>query len=548
MNLNEVVDVFGDGSSFSQSSCKVPSPLFREIPSDEYDRDDDEVINTGITSWTKDLDLLPQLSHKLINDYFVHNTIDIDKRSRGANKHKVLGYQLFKENYVKDIKVKSNIKAEINLFVVKCFVAAAMKKEKYVLYIHLCQCSGEIIYAKCLCKAGAGGCCKHVAAALYQLVEYKELNLKSVPIQETCTEKLQTWHVPGESANKEAILFSDLTFEKANLDKDKTQSRKRPLVRGRRDYCSAPNSSENSNQFMELCENLKKTKRVTGMQRLLEGNNYAPCDFYKTSRDSAKNEDEPDVKRLFIGQIIEKLTITTFDKLHLREKDELFVEDNLMVSTEAVKNIEEITLKQSETKEWYLERSKRITSSNFGAIINRRTNIFPSSILKKLLKNDKPNYYPPSCKWGLENEEKVLKTYEKIKDVQVESCGFIINPKWPWLGCSPDGVVNCEKAIEIKCPYSKKEMTLKEACKDKNFYCYMEEGQPRLKSTHPYFYQCQGIMAVCSLKEIDFIVYTEKDLHIENIKFDDGKWNSVWLPILTSFYFEFMAPKLFQDN
>lgn len=60
-------------------------------------------------------------------------------------------------------------------FIVKCFVAASMKKDKYTVYVHLCQNTGDIFYAKCSCKAGSGGCCKHVAAVLYHLVEFRTL-------------------------------------------------------------------------------------------------------------------------------------------------------------------------------------------------------------------------------------------------------------------------------------------------------------------------------------------------------------------------------------
>ena len=104
----------------------------------------------------------------------------------------------------------------------------------------MCQESGEVFYAKCDCKAGAGGCCKHVAAALYQLVDFKELHAKTVPDNKNCTDVLQRWHVPGEAANLEAILFSNLTFEKADLEKDINKTRKRPIVSGKRKHCSTP--------------------------------------------------------------------------------------------------------------------------------------------------------------------------------------------------------------------------------------------------------------------------------------------------------------------
>ena len=58
------------------------------------------------------------------------------------------------------------------------------------LHEALIQSTGEILYAVCNCQSGAGGFCKHVAAALYQLVDYKELDLKEVPDDKTCTDIL----------------------------------------------------------------------------------------------------------------------------------------------------------------------------------------------------------------------------------------------------------------------------------------------------------------------------------------------------------------------
>ena len=538
------------GSSFSKSSCKEPRPVFREITDEELLRDEEEEINSGVKVWSRDISLLPAVSHKLMRDYLIDGTIDLDKRSRGADKHKVMGYPLFKENYVKKDRVKANVKAENTLFIIKCFVAAAMKKEKYNVYIHLHQTSGEILYAKCSCKAGAGGCCKHVSAALYQLVEYRELNLKSVPEDKTCTDLLQKWHVPGEAANTEAILFSDLIFEKADFEKDKSNTRKRPIVTGSRKYCSAPNSHETSEQLQSFCDNLKKTGQGDYMVSLLEGNNYVPSDFYHSSRKDilAGDEDwEPETKRQAVSNIFEQFTSMTFADNLLNESNKTFVLNHLMIPSETCVSIEKSTLQQSENVEWFNERRKRLTSSNFGAVINRRANIFPKTIIKKVLCSNKFNKIPQSCKWGLDNEPRVVEQYKKLQNVKVEKCGLVINPKWPWLGCSPDGIVN-EKAIEIKCPFSKKDLTIIEACADKSFFCTLENDQPKLKRTHVYYFQCQGIMAITGLQEIDFIVYTNKGLNVETIKFDERNWNLVWLPKLTEFYFEFISKSLFSGN
>lgn len=46
---------------------------------------------------------------------------------------------------------------------------------------------------------------------------------------------------------------------------------------------------------------------------------------------------------------------------------------------------------------------------------------------------------------------------ESHADMSVVECGLVINPEWPHLGASPDGIVQCtccgKGVLEIKCPY-----------------------------------------------------------------------------------------------
>ena len=56
-------------------------------------------------------------------------------------------------------------------------------------------------------------------------------------------------------------------------------------------------------------------------------------------------------------------------------------------------------------------------------------------------------------------------------------CGFIIHPKEGWFGSSPDEIVmdsssNTSKGLlEVKCLYTKCDMSPEEAYEDPNFYC-----------------------------------------------------------------------------
>ena len=109
--------------------------------------------------------------------------------------------------------------------------------------------------------------------------------------------------------------------------------------------------------------------------------------------------------------------------------------------------------------------------------------------------------------------------------------GFVVNPVYPWLGASPDFLIgDCKEPSpygigEVKCPFSKREMTIEEACAaDKTFYLASCSGKVGLKKNHAYYYQVQGIMATLQTKWSDFIVLTNKDLHVERIYFDSDFW------------------------
>ena len=72
-------------------------------------------------------------------------------------------------------------------------------------------------------------------------------------------------------------------------------------------------------------------------------------------------------------------------------------------------------------------------------------------------------------------------------------------------------------------------------------------GLPKLKRQHPYFHQCQDIMAITEINKLDFVVYTLKDMHIETILFEQGKWNKEILPKLINFFFDYMKENIIKD-
>ena len=103
--------------------------------------------------------------------------------------------------------------------------------------------------------------------------------------------------------------------------------------------------------------------------------------------------------------------------------------------------------------------------------------------------------------WGCAHERTGRNRYEvKMKEshrnFSVCDVGLVINPKWPYLGATPDGKVSCtccgKGIVEIKCPYCHKESTIDNATQDKNF-CLKKDSSDKiyLDHSHAYYFQVQ---------------------------------------------------------
>lgn len=104
-----------------------------------------------------------------------------------------------------------------------------------------------------------------------------------------------------------------------------------------------------------------------------------------------------------------------------------------------------------------------------------------------------------------------MRLYPQYK---VKEATLTIRTSQPWLGSSPDGLVydlndNLVGGVEIKCPFSKKDMTVEEAMSVPDFYLKESaEKKVVLDEKHLYFYQVQGQMMVLDLPWVDFVVRT----------------------------------------
>ena len=181
-----------------------------------------------------------------------------------------------------------------------------------------------------------------------------------------------------------------------------------------------------------------------------------------------------------------KISVPDFSEVckHLPSQDYApFVQNYLYTTREQMVELERNTRGQSDCTLWVEERRSRLTASNFGSVIKRKKNIFLKSHLQKMLSPaTSQSKTPESCLWGKTNEQVAIAKYlEQLKSDEKSvaactQCGLFINTETPWLGASPDCLVHDpdeEMPLglgEVKCPSSKKDMTISEACQDPSFF------------------------------------------------------------------------------
>ncbi|XP_038672775.1 uncharacterized protein LOC119976364 [Scyliorhinus canicula] len=234
-----------------------------------------------------------------------------------------------------------------------------------------------------------------------------------------------------------------------------------------------------------------------------------------------------------------------------------------MISKQRIADIEKETRGQRENPAWFEQRRNRITASVAHKIshcnfVNGKSTEVPQSYLKPIV-GQGSKISTPAMKWGVENESVAVKKYEKLKsektgrEISVQQCGLFVDPVKNWLAASPDGVV-VDKAtgdtiglLEVKCPYKHRNHTISQSCEDRNFCLENKKGEPQLKKGHSYFTQIQCQLAVLDLPKADLVVYTNREVAIIPVEFDEKFWKKS-VDKLEDFYTRAVLPEIRERN
>ncbi|XP_014678633.1 PREDICTED: uncharacterized protein LOC106818437 [Priapulus caudatus] len=371
-------------------------------------------------------------------------------------------------------------------------VGAAMKKKvSYAYKLRLCKETGEFLNSHCECPAGKGpnATCKHVAAVMLMLAKFVSSDCDPL-IRKTCTENLQSFHRPKSVYSVSPVKAVDLPVQK---------------------------------------------KRKIDMEDPIPAK-YRKCSGYEDRvRSVVLNYCSMSSQDLVIKYKYEKADIYTAAKDHHYMKKpllECWVENASKLDDSQAKMLEKNTRKQADSSLWFQERRLRITASRFGEVVSltKRRNI--EKLCKSL--NSNVQLHTAAISHGKTFESKAITAFEQKFSMKVQACGLHVRPDLYYLRASPDGLIGDNALLEVKCPYRGRD---KLVASDLSFKFLCEkDGKIQLKRTHNYFDQIQGQLHVCKRSLCYFVVYTHKDLYVEEISYDRKYCELSLIPKLEIFY------------
>lgn len=154
------------------------------------------------------------------------------------------------------------------------------------------------------------------------------------------------------------------------------------------------------------------------------------------------------------------------------------------------------------------DRKNCVTASEIGAIAGRGRFATRDDVMRRKVRE--LNGLPPeftgniATEWGHDHEADAIAAYSFLSGDLVKCCGSgqefvkieIQNGDGTLLfaGCTPDGYVSSEKAVEVKCPYGKRNEAV-------NASVY-------LSGAMEYYDQIQWQMLVTNAKMCDFVVWS----------------------------------------
>lgn len=112
------------------------------------------------------------------------------------------------------------------------------------------------------------------------------------------------------------------------------------------------------------------------------------------------------------------------------------------------------------TEEWFADRLGKVTASKVADLMAKtksgystsRDNYMAQLVVERITNTKADSFSNAAMEWGTTQEPFARAAYEAATGFMVEEVGFVPHPTIAWAGASPDGLVEHDGLVEIKCP------------------------------------------------------------------------------------------------
>ena len=431
-------------------------------------------------------------------------------------------YSYFDSGFVGETLIHSTKKFHILFCKVRASMSIHDEKELWILI----QPNGKILTCWCSCMAGSSRCCNHVIATLYKM-EYANTHGYCSP---ACTSVPCGWN-KSTKRSIEPRMITDIVVRK----KIRSQMGENP------EDMESTNREETRmielNKFdpREKVHQKMTNERLSLLIHKLSHSNPSAVVFKSIEEMSI-----PTSKNLTVIGIA-----TEVSKINLSDSEKITkLLKKLIFSDKEKSSVESTTRNQSESKCWIDHRKGRLTASKhheyytkINTVLKTRGKIQPKTtqLVSSLIYQNNDLSKLQAIKWGREHEKDALRAFYSLEatkhvDFKLEKAGLFLDKARAYIGASPDALMYCKchgkAVIEIKCPFNIKDAVIIDSFQKCEFLTKINDSII-LKSSHKYYTQLNSQMALAGTKIGYFVVWTKKDILIQQIPEDKKFWMTV---------------------
>ena len=303
---------------------------------------------------------------------------------------------------------------------------------------------GKIITAHCDCMAGLGESCTHVASLLFAIES-------GVCIRDsmTVTQKKAYWVMPTGVKEVPYAPVKDIAFRGKKRSASMIESLQYSTSCASQTSAlpAGPSPSPSTTPIPPVCS--AKAPDQDEFKNFLDA--LASCSSKPAILSLVEPHCSSYIPKSLDGSLppcLTELFKPEYAYLNYAELLNLASDHIITITEDEARHVEVQTRSQSSSRLWFQVRTGRITASRFKSSCCTNPAQPSISLILAICHPEMAKFRSVATSWGCQHEKKALSKYESVSsrthhDFKVTDCGFFISTTFPFMGASPDSLVEC---------------------------------------------------------------------------------------------------------